>query len=128
VLYRLGVTTGADTALTIAWLVMPLIVIAEGFSWYAVLTTNPRGSAIENSIWAVTFLAIGIGLACLLPDLGGAARVFIAFAIVGIAGYLAFLVTVDVPMYSRDGAPSMPTAAGCSRRSKAFATRARAGS
>jgi len=99
VLHQLGTMTGAGTAVAIAWVVVPLIVIAEGFSWYAVLTTNPLGSTIENSIWAVAFFAIGVGLARLLPDLDGAARVALAVAIVGIAGYLAFLMTVDVPMY-----------------------------
>jgi hypothetical protein len=99
VLHRLGTTTGADTAVSIAWLVVPLILIAECFSWYAVLTTNYLGNAIENSIWAVAFSAIGIGLGRLLPDVDGAARVVLAVAIIGIAGYLAFLATVDVPMY-----------------------------
>ena len=99
VLYQLGTMTGADTALTIAWLVIPLILIAECFSWYAVLTTNYLGNAIENSIWAVTFLAVGIGLCRLLPDFNGPVQVMLAIAIVGIAGYLVFLVTVDVPMY-----------------------------
>src|SRR5579862_3733037 len=39
VLHQLGTMTGAETTLSVAWLVMPLIVIAECFSWYAVLTT-----------------------------------------------------------------------------------------
>jgi hypothetical protein len=99
VLYKLGVMTGADTTLSIAWAVTPLILIAECFSWYAVLTTNYLGNAIENSIWAVAFFAVGIGLGRLLPDFDGPVRVVLAVAIVGIAGYLAFLVTVDVPMY-----------------------------
>jgi hypothetical protein len=99
VLHQLGTTTGADTALIIAWAVVPLIVIAECFSWYAVLTTNYLGNAIENSLWAVAFLAIGIGLSRLLPEVDGPARVALAVAIVGIAGYLTFLVTIDVPMY-----------------------------
>jgi hypothetical protein len=99
VLYQLGTVTGADTTLSIAWAVTPLILIAECFSWYAVLTTNYLGSAIENSIWAITFFAVGIGLGRLLPDFDGPVRVVLAVAIFGIAGYLAFLVTVDVPMY-----------------------------
>jgi len=99
VLHQLGTMTGAETTLTIAWIVTPLILVAEGFSWYAVLTTNYLGNAIENSIWAVAFLAIGIGLGRLLPDFGGPVVVVLAVAIVGIAGYLAFLVSVDVPMY-----------------------------
>jgi hypothetical protein len=99
VLHQLGTMTGADTALNIAWLIMPLIVIAECFSWYAVLTTNYLGSAIENSIWAATFFAIGIALCGLLLDSEGPSRVVLAVAIIGIAGYLIFLVRVDVPMY-----------------------------
>jgi hypothetical protein len=99
VLLRLGTATGSDTTLNIALLIMPLILIAEGFSWYAVLTTDYRGSAIENSIWAATFAAIGIGLVRLWPDFGGSVRIALALACVGIAGYIVFLLTVDVPMY-----------------------------
>jgi hypothetical protein len=98
-LQRLGTMTGADTALNVAWVVLPLIVIAECFSWYAVLTTNYLGTAIENSIWAVTFAAVGVGLCRLLPDFDGPVRVVLTLAIFGIAGYLAFLVMIDVPMY-----------------------------
>jgi hypothetical protein len=98
-LHRLGTMAGAETSLNIAWAVVVLIVIAECFSWYAVLTTNYLGNAIENSIWAVAFAAVGIGLTRLLPDFAGPARVVLVLAIVGIAGYLAFLLTVDVPMY-----------------------------
>ena len=99
VLMRLGAITGSDTTLNAALVILPLILIAEAFSWYAVLTTNYLGSAIENSIWAVAFSAIGIGLMRLLPDFDGAVRVALAFACLGIAGYLVFLLTVDVPMY-----------------------------
>jgi len=99
VLYDLGTTTGADATLSAAWVVLPLILIAECFSWYAVVTTNYLGSAVENSLWAVAFLAIAIGLGRLLPAFDGPIRVVLAVAIVGIAGYLIFLVTVDVPMY-----------------------------
>lgn len=100
-LNQLGTMTGADTAVNAARAVTPLIVVAECFSWYAVLTTNYLGNAIENSIWAVAFSAVGIGLGRLLPEFDGPVRVILAFAIVGIAGYLAFLLTVDVPMYLR---------------------------
>src|SRR5215467_14003207 len=101
VLHRLATMTGADTALTTAWVVMVLILIAECFSWYAVLTTNYLGNAIENSIWAVAFFAVGVGLCRVLPDFDGPVRVVLAVAMVGIAGYLTFLMTVDVPMYLR---------------------------
>jgi hypothetical protein len=99
ILHQLGTLTGADTTLNAAWVIVPLILIAECFSWHAVLTTNYLGNAIENSIWAVTFFIVGIGLCRLLPDFDAPARVVLAIAITGIAGYLAFLMTIDVPMY-----------------------------
>ena len=101
ILYQLGKMTGADTTVNAAWVIVPLIVIAEGFSWYAVLTRHYLGNAIENSIWAVAFFVVGIGLCRLLPEFDGEVRVVLVVAIIGIAGYLAFLMTVDVPMYLR---------------------------
>jgi hypothetical protein len=99
VLYRFGTVTGAETTLNVAWAVLPLIFVAQCFSWYAVLTTNSLGSAIENSIWAIAFSAVGIGLGRLVADLDGPMRLILALAILGIAGYLTFLMTVDIPMY-----------------------------
>jgi len=99
ILHQLGTITGADTTLNAAWVIVPLIVIAECFSWYAVLTTHYLHNAIENSLWAVAFFIIGVGLCRLLPEFDGPARVVLAITVVGIACYLAFLVMVDVPMY-----------------------------
>jgi len=99
ILHQLGTMTGAGTTLSAAQVIVPLILVAECFSWYAVLTRNYWGNAIENSIWAVAFFVVGIGLCRLLPEFDGPVRVVLAVSIVGIAGYLAFLMTVDVPMY-----------------------------
>src|SRR5262252_3925359 len=35
ILAQLGAMRGADTTLTIAWVIVPLIVVAECLSWYA---------------------------------------------------------------------------------------------
>ena len=99
VLHQWGTMTGADTTVNAAWVIVPLILIAEGFSWHAVLTRNYLGNAIENSIWAVAFFIVAVGLCRLLPEFDGAVRAALIIAIIGIAGYLAFLATVDVPMY-----------------------------
>jgi hypothetical protein len=96
---QLGRMTGADTTVNASLMVLPLIVIAECFSWYAVLTKNFLLNAIENSLWAVAFFIIAIGLCRLLPEFNGPVRLALVVSIVGIAAYLAFLVTIDVPMY-----------------------------
>ena len=98
-LHQLGTATGADTTVNAAWVIVPLILIAECFSWHAVLTTNYLGNAIENSIWAVAFFIAGIGLCRLLPEFDGPVRAILVVGITGIVAYLAFLMTVDVPMY-----------------------------
>src|SRR5262249_18694865 len=71
VLYQFGTMTGADTTLTAAWVIVPLIVIAECFSWHAVLTRNYFCHAVENSLWLVAFFIIAVGLCRLLPEFGG---------------------------------------------------------
>ena len=99
ILHQLGTLTGSETTLNAAWVIVPLILIAECFSWYGVLTTHYLGNAIENSIWAVAFSVAAVGLCRLLPEFHGPVRMALAVAIVGIAGYLWFLVAIDVPMY-----------------------------
>jgi len=99
ILHQLGTMTGADTTLNAAWVIVPAILIAECFSWHAVLTRNYLGNAIENSIWAVSFFIVGIGLCRLLPEFKGPVGVTLVIAIIGIAGYLVFMATIDVPMY-----------------------------
>jgi hypothetical protein len=64
-----------------------------------VLTRNYLCSAIENSIWALAFFIVAIGLCRLLPEFDGLVRAALVVAIIGIVGYLAFLATIDVPIY-----------------------------
>ena len=99
VLNQLGTMTGADTTLSAAWVIVPLILIAECLSWHAVLTRNYLGNAVENSIWGVSFFIVGVALFRLLPEFEGPVAVVLVIAIIGIAGYLFFLATIDVPMY-----------------------------
>src|SRR5262245_56703858 len=99
ILRQLGGIAGADTTLSVAWAIVPLIVVAQCCSWYGVLTTNYLANAIENSIWAFAFLVVCIGLCRLLPEFDGLVRWALIIGIIGIAAYLAFLITVDVPMY-----------------------------
>ena len=97
----LGAIADAETAVNMSRIIVPLIVVAEICSWYAVLTRNFFYNAIENSLWAVAFLFVGIGLGRLLPEFDGTVRWLLLAGLVGIACYLAFLVVVDVPMYLR---------------------------
>ena len=99
VLHALGKVAHSDTAKTIAKAILPLIALAEICSWYAVVTTDFLGNVLENSLWTLTFVLIGVALSRLVIRFHGIVQFAIAAATAGIAGYVAFMATVDVPMY-----------------------------
>jgi hypothetical protein len=99
VMSDLATAAQSPTAAYIAIMIMPLIVVAEGCSWYAILTTNYLFNAIENSLWAVTFAAVALGLFMLVDSFDAPVRFALEAGAVGILVYIAFLVSVDVPMY-----------------------------
>src|SRR5580704_14014459 len=63
VLGVLGKIANSDTAKNVAKAILPLIVLAEGCSWVAVITTDYIGNVLENSLWTLTFALIGLALA-----------------------------------------------------------------
>jgi hypothetical protein len=99
ILSQMATLTKSAAARGVSKVVVPLIVLAECFSWYAVLTTNYLGNAVENSIWAASFALIAAALLRMLSEFRGVARLGIGIAVAGIVGYFVFIATTDVPMY-----------------------------
>jgi hypothetical protein len=98
-LYLLARHQGARVSMSLAWLLVPLIVVAEMCSWYAVLTTCFLGHAIEESIWA---FCVALLVVCCIPLWPRCRPGFRPFLAVGMAlgvVYVAFMCTVDIPMY-----------------------------
>ena len=87
-----------DLAKIISRVLVPLIAVAEICSWYAVLSTNYLGNAIEQSIWTFASALVVIGL---LARERGARQRFVGIATALIGAYIVFMSTVDVPMYLR---------------------------
>jgi hypothetical protein len=104
-LYQMASEAKVNWAASLARIFVPLIAIAEVFSWYATLTTNYLGNSIEESIWALTSVILIICLVGLRPHFIKRAQFFMDFALVCAVGYFLFMSLVDVPMYlSRWGA------------------------
>ena len=99
VLRYLGRMTNSDTVLNISKLIVPMILVAEACSWYAVVTTSFLGNTVENSIWAVVFLLIGVALIRLMMEFRSLARMALGLSLAGVVVYVGFLIAVDVPMY-----------------------------
>jgi len=98
-LHRAG--SGADNrfAVAVSVVLLPLIVVAEGASWYAILSTNYLGHVVENSIWTFCAALLLVSFFLLWPHGSRSQRRFLAAMLVFTIGYIAFMTGVDVPMY-----------------------------
>ena len=79
--------------------VVPMILVAELFSWYAVLTTSNLGHVIEESLWGLCALMLAASYLHALPRSQRGHRSLLAtFSAIG-ALYALYMFLVDVPMY-----------------------------
>jgi hypothetical protein len=99
VLSELGKLTNDKKVVSLSKLIVPLILIAECFSWYAVITTNYLGNSIEESTWAITYSIILFLLFKLKKNFKGAFHYAIVLSLFFNFLYILFMIFVDVPMY-----------------------------
>jgi hypothetical protein len=79
--------------------IVPMIVVAEVCSWYAVVTTSNLGHVLEESIWGVSAALLVVSFLYLWPRSDRSHRPFIALASVTGLAYAIYMFSVDVPMY-----------------------------
>ncbi|NRF65538.1 hypothetical protein HLB44_00940 [Aquincola sp. S2] len=86
-------------ARAVALAIVPMIALAELCSWSAVLTTNNLGHVIEEALWGSSVLLLVASLCAITPRSARTLRpLFAACAVAGV-GYVAYMFTIDVPMY-----------------------------
>jgi len=90
---------GSRPALWVSRAVLPLILLAETFSWHAVLTTANFGHVLEESIWGLCALLLVASLALLWPRCRPDARPLLALCCAAGVAYGVYMFGVDVPMY-----------------------------
>ncbi len=79
--------------------IVPMLVGAELFSWLAVLSRNNLFHAVENSLWTLSAALAAVGMVFLWNAYGERGKRFILAVAVCAAGYVAFMLSYDVPMY-----------------------------
>jgi hypothetical protein len=98
-LHRIASLSGSPWGQTVSFAVVPLIVIAEGCSWYAVLTTGQRAHAVENALWGLSAALVVAATLLIGPQRLTALNVPVIAWCLGGAAYVAFIYVYDVPMY-----------------------------
>lgn len=92
-------STGCVPALRVSHAVLPLIAIAELFSWYSVLTTSNIGHVVEETLWGLCALLLVLSLVLVWPRVQrGWQPLLLAWGLAGMV-YAAYMFGVDVPMY-----------------------------
>jgi hypothetical protein len=96
ILHRTASLGSSSFVQAVSLAVVPLIVLAQGCCWYAVLTTEQRAHALENALWGLSAALAVAGMLVIGPHrLATLYRPMIA----GGAAYVAFIFIYDVPMY-----------------------------
>lgn len=78
---------------------IPVVIIAEGFSWYATVSTHYLGSVVEESLWTIVGILLAASFISLWQRVTGKLRDFLVVMILFSLGFIIFMVAVDVPMY-----------------------------
>jgi len=91
--------TRARFAAVVAGLLLPLILTAEIFSWYATLSTSYLGNSVEESLWTVSATLLVLAAVSLRRHIPPRPQVLMGALILVGSAYVAFMCMVDVPMY-----------------------------
>jgi hypothetical protein len=98
-LHLAGKNNGNGFVRLVAIFLIPIIVVAEFSSWYAILSTNYFGHVLENSLWTFSAVLVLVSLIFLWPNSNRLQRKFLNALIIFTAGYIVFMTSIDVPMY-----------------------------
>jgi hypothetical protein len=96
---RAAEVAGVRTSLFVSRAAVPLIAVAECFSWYAVLSTNYLGNVVEESLWATVGALAVLGCGALALRFREPFRRALWICVGCGLVYVAFMALHDVPMY-----------------------------
>jgi hypothetical protein len=98
-LRQIARASGSEAGVMASRAIVPLIAVAETFSWHAVLTTSNFGHVAEESIWGLTAALLVLSLAAIWPRCDTRTRMLLGVICAAGVAYIVFMFLVDVPMY-----------------------------
>jgi hypothetical protein len=98
-IWKLSVLTGNPSLQVVGWSLVPLVLVAQLCCWYAVISLNHLGHAIEEILWSALAFLVALSLALTLGQMPAGTRILSGFGMVACAGAALLMLAVDVPMY-----------------------------
>jgi hypothetical protein len=96
---KLSMLTGYASLLVVGWSIVPLVLLAQLCCWYAVISLNHLGHAIEEILWSALAFLVALSLGLTLGHMPADSRILSSFGMVACAGAALLMLAVDVPMY-----------------------------
>ena len=96
---------------------VPLVIVAEAACWYAVLSLDHIGHAVEETLWALLMLMLAVGAGAAAASAAGPLRWLLVAGCVVYGIGAALTLAIDVRMYVRRwrtnaAVPRLPLASG----------------
>ena len=98
-LFKLSYSSDASIVRTIGLTLLPIILVAELACWYAVITLNHIGHAIEELLWSIMVALVAAGFVIYSQQSGGGLPLWIVIGLIACAGTTALIMFVDIPLY-----------------------------
>jgi len=96
---KLAALTGNAWLQVVGWSLVPLILLAQLCCWYAVVSLNHLGHAVEEILWSVLAFLVALSLGLTSGQMPVGSRILSTVGMVACAGAALLMLAVDVPMY-----------------------------
>jgi hypothetical protein len=106
---KLSALTGNPWLQAVAWAIVPLIVVAQACCWFAVISLNHLGHAVEETLWSLMVFLVAVSLGLSWTHMPAGLRILSGLGMAACAGAAFLMLAIDVPMYLarwRDGRSS----------------------
>src|SRR5262245_23271598 len=94
---KLSALTGNASLHVVGWVIVPLILLAQVCCWYAVISLNHLGHAIEEILWSVKVFLVALGLGLTWEQMPTDVRILSGVGMVACASAALVMLAVDVP-------------------------------
>lgn len=95
----LGHVLDSTAIIYTSYAIVPVIVLAQSFCWYAALTLNHFWHGMEELAWVVMVLLAGSSFAIGYINLEGIYAALMVIGILGCIGSAYIMLAIDIPMY-----------------------------
>lgn len=89
----------SKVGIRIAKLIIPPIIVAQGFVWANIITTIQLCAVVEESLWGIMGVCLLIALMDFYPKVEIRRRPLLVLLMFFVIAFIAFLVFIDLPKY-----------------------------